>query len=744
MPAITLTENLFVQVAIPSPLRTLFDYLPPKSKHHHAIKRGVRVIVPFGRREITGIVISTSSQSAIDSDKLKPIITVLDNTPIIPEDIMTLCCWASGYYHYSLGETLMLVLPKSLRQGKSLPIITTTQWQLMQPMASIEQLQKSNKQLKAAQLLNQSPAGTLSETELTKRGISKAVLKNMAKKGFIASHEQPQAMDKFTSHPFQGKEQPLTLNKEQRHAIHAIRPHFNQYHPVLLDGITGSGKTEVYLQLIALALAAGKQTLVLIPEIGLTPQTFNRFKKRFSTPIICLHSKLSESERLQGWHQAANETASLIIATRSGVFTPLPSLGLIIVDEEHDASYKQQDTLRYNARDLALYRGRQAQCPVILGSATPSLESWYNARRARFQYAALKQRAGQASHPQMELLDMRRQNLQHGLAPDIIKRISSQLASDNQVMIFLNRRGYAPSAICHECGNVVGCPHCDAYMAIHRLPPHMHCHQCDFQTPIPTHCTSCKSAHIKPVGQGTERVEQTLSHLFPNFPVIRIDRDSARKKNALKSMLETINSGTPCILLGTQMLAKGHHFPKVTLVIILNADAGLFSADFRALERTGQLITQVAGRAGRGHKSGQVVIQTFNPQHTALQTLIKNDYSLYINFLFKEREQLNLPPFEHLAIIRAESTNAKPCEMLLINLRRYLEQQRLSDRIKILGPFPAAIEKRQNRFRWQLLIQSAKRAVIHHAANLLPDYLKGQKIQRQIRWSIDIDPQDMT
>ena len=426
----------------------------------------------------------------------------------------------------------------------------------------------------------------------------------------------------------------------------------------------------------------------------------------------------------------------------------MPNLGLIIVDEEHDVSYKQQDSLRYNARDLAVFRGKQCSCPVILGSATPCLETLYNTNHGKYTLLQLKQRAGNAKPPAMELVDMRHQELKDGLSTQLLQRIATHLNHGNQVMVFLNRRGYAPSMICHDCGNIIDCPYCDAHMTIHRLPPHMHCHHCEYQQSIPYQCPSCHSKKIQPVGQGTERTEQFLSDYFPNFPVLRIDKDSTRKKHDLSKLLDEIHSGKSCIMLGTQMLAKGHHFPDVTLVAIINADAGLFSADFRGSERTGQLIMQVAGRAGRGHKPGQVMIQTYNPEHPGLQLLSLNDYSGFANNLFIERKHLNLPPNGYLSLVRSESSKQNDAEALLIALKQHTENLKsknsANSRVKVLGPIPAPMEKRQDHYRWQLIIHSRRRNNLHAVVDLIVHYLESHKLPSKLRWTIDVDPQDMS
>ena len=737
----------YVRVAIPSPLRRLFDYLPPTGTALEKILSGTRVLLPFGSREMVGIVVSIENETDVPYEKLKPITQVLDRLPLIPQNVMDLCQWAAKYYHHSFGDTLIQALPKLLRQGKPATTGTIRYW-FAAEISEDDQasLKRARKQFAALSLLMGSPGG-ISETELGEAGFSKAILQELAKKQFIVSREMEPAPCPFTDISQPVKSTPLSLNDEQLFACEAITDGLGGFKSYLLEGVTGSGKTEVYLQTIAAALEQGKQTLVLVPEIGLTPQTVSRFRHRFAVPVACLHSGLNDTERLQGWLQATQGSAGILIATRSGIFTPMPQLGLIIVDEEHDNSYKQQDSLRYNARDLAVYRARQANCPVVLGSATPSLETVNNARQGRFTQLDLKQRAGQAKPPSIELLDIRQQPLKEGLAIELVNRMSYHLGQGNQVMVFLNRRGYAPSMICHDCGTVIDCPHCDAHMTLHRQPPHMHCHHCDYQQPIPWKCPDCQSSKLQPAGQGTERTEQALNNLFPGFNVLRVDRDSTRKKEALSQILDKVQTGKPCILLGTQMLAKGHHFPNVTLVAIINADSGLFSADFRGLERTGQLIMQVAGRAGRGRKAGQVIIQTHNPQHPSLQLLAMNDYTRFMDSLFAERRLLNLPPTGFMALIRAESANSSESETLLRGLREMTDQMiiqhNFSD-LKPLGPLPAPMERRQGRYRWQLILNSQNRNQLHSILGALVNFLDSQRMPRHLRWTVDIDPQEMT
>ena len=746
----TAIHSGYVRVAIPSPLKRLFDYLPPEAMSADQIQSGARVQIPFGKQRIIGVVVAIEKETDVPPDKLKSVHQVLDEHSLIPDDIMALCQWAASYYHHSLGDTLNQAMPKTLRLGKPAVTDTVRHWFSSSSAASEEQeaaLGRAHKQRAALKFIAGQSQGATNQA-LNDAGFSNAIVQQLNQKQLITARDLEPEHRPFTEIDDTIKTPPLTLNEEQLFAYEAVTDSLDAFRPFLLEGITGSGKTEVYLQIIAANLAKGKQTLVLVPEIGLTPQTVSRFRQRFHVPVSCLHSGLNDGERLAGWLSSARGSAGILIATRSGIFTPMPKLGLIIVDEEHDASYKQQDSLRYNARDLAIYRARQHDCPIVLGSATPSLESLHNAKCGRYSLLHLKQRAGTAKPPAMELLDIRQQPLQDGLSAELIHRIGSHLGRQNQVMLFLNRRGYAPSMICHDCGTIIDCPHCDAHMTLHRQPPHMHCHHCDLQTPIPWQCPSCQGRKLQPAGQGTERTEQVLKQRFPGYPVLRIDRDSTRKKQALAQMLEKINTGKPCLLLGTQMLAKGHHFPDVTLVAIINADAGLFSADFRGLERTGQLIMQVAGRAGRGDKSGEVIIQTHNPQHPSLQLLATNDYSRYASSLFTERQQLNLPPQGFLALIRAESPQSHDSEALLTALRHTMDslhaQGSVKKEVRVLGPIPAPMEKRQGRYRWQLLLHGQNRSPLHQAVRHLVHQLESQRLPRHLKWTVDIDPQEMT
>ena len=510
--------------------------------------------------------------------------------------------------------------------------------------------------------------------------------------------------------------------------------------------MTGSGKTEVYLQAIERCLLSGHQALVLIPEIGLTPQTLNRFQQRFSAPVVILHSGLNDRERLDAWMAARDGEAAIIIGTRSAIFTPLARPGLIIVDEEHDLSYKQQDGLRYNARDLAVYRGHLEQVPVILGSATPSLESLHNVQQGRYQHLRLTIRAGNAKAPSFQCLDIRSRPLEGGLSRPLTDLVSQHLERGNQVLVFINRRGFAPTLMCHDCGWIAECRRCDARMTVHQSPPHLHCHHCNSQRPLDRCCPKCQSEDLRPLGAGTERTEEFLKERFADTTVLRIDRESMSRKRAMQEMMEIIHSAQPCILVGTQMLAKGHHFPNVTLVAILDADGGLFSADFRGPERMAQMITQVAGRAGRAEKPGQVIIQTHMAEHPLLIELTERGYPAIAERELAERAIAQLPPYRFMALLRAEANHARAAEDFLEAALEQAEalvaQHQLAD-IDLLGPVPSPMERRAGRHRAQLLLQAAQRSALHQLVHMLLPALEQHPLARKVRWSIDIDPLDM-
>lgn len=531
----------------------------------------------------------------------------------------------------------------------------------------------------------------------------------------------------------------LVLNESQKYALETILKH-QFFHVFLLNGVTGSGKTEVYLQIIQKVISEGKQVLVLVPEIGLTPQTLTRFTERFSELCVVLHSGLTEKQRLQTWCLSRSGEAKIVIGTRSAIFLPFQNLGLIIIDEEHDLSFKQQEGFRYHARDLAILRAHFQKIPVVLGSATPSLDTLFKAEMGKFLPLFLPHRAGNAELPECKVIDIRNQFLEEGVSNALLSEIQNHLSANNQVMLFLNRRGYAPLMICHACGWMVNCRRCERRMTYHDSSKRMHCHHCDSQKFLPKQCEACGEKSLKSIGQGTEQLEQVLQKHFPSASVVRIDRDTTKRKNAMEIILNEIHSGKHQILIGTQMLAKGHHFPNVTLVGIIDADGGFFSSDFRALERMGQLVLQVAGRAGRVEKKGTVMIQTHHPDHPLLHQLLKESYKIFADSLLVERKLAGLPPFSFFALFRADAYQP---EIALTFLQKVKEIPIFNKKISLLGPIPAPMPKRAGRYRAQLLVQAETRPLLQSfLKNLIPEIEK-ISIKSKVRWSLDVDPLEM-
>lgn len=661
-------QQLILRVAVPSPLRRLFDYLQPDAEQEFAPIVGARVVVPFGRQTLVGIIVEITNLSTFTLAQLKPVIKVLDAEPLFPEKLRELFLWASTYYQYPLGLLYESALPKWLRLQKVLTM--------------------------------------------------------------------PTKIKTFT--PLDPK---LDLNLPQQQAINEIKDNFNTFKPYLLDGITGSGKTEVYMQLIAHAISEKKQTLILIPEINLTPQTLARFQERFATSIAVLHSQISEKARAVAWTQAKDGTALIVLGTRLAAFTPLKNPGLFIIDEEHDLSFKQQDHFRYSARDLLLKRAQLEQCPIVLGTATPALETWYNATSNRYQRLELPERAGNALPPEIEIIDIRHKKLDTGMSNNLLAQIKQHLDNKNQVLLFLNRRGYAPVLMCFKCGWHQACARCDSNMIMHYHTQTLRCHHCEAQHIIPKQCPQCSDPGISAVGLGTQRIEASLANHFPNANIARVDSDTVHTKKQLQTVLDAVHNGSIDILIGTQMLAKGHHFPNLSLVAIIDIDSALFSADFRATERIGQLITQVAGRAGRATKLGKVVLQTTHPEHPLLTTLIYKGYHDFLELLLQERKQTKLPPFSYQVLIRGEAKNPQTANNFLTEIKQLIIGQ--NQTANCLGPIPAPMEKRQGFYRAQLLLQADNRKILQSILQIITPKIEALKLARSTRWSIDVDPLDM-
>lgn len=727
-------SNCILEIALPTPLRRTFDYLPPQACEADSLKTGSRIKVPFGRRELTGVLLGCKSTSELPFNKLKQAIAVLDEQPLFNPSILSLYQFASQYYQHSLGDIIFSSLPPQLREGQAARLPEETIFTLTELGANLTQdsLKHASQQYKIIEVLRAHPNG-LTRTELSSQRAEAKALTALLAKGYIQKTVTERTKP-LPSHPIH-----LALNDHQQQAVSTITAN-SQFVTYLLEGITGSGKTEVYLQCMDSILKKDKQTLILVPEIGLTPQTVARFQARFNVCISILHSGLNDTERSHAWLSATKGLAKIIIGTRSAILTPLPALGLIILDEEHDASFKQQSGFRYSARDLAVMRGKLENIPVILGTATPCLESIANVKQKRFVHLNLPTRAGNAVAPTINLVDVRNTALEEGLSPVVLEKMQQHLDRQGQILIFLNRRGYAPTLICHQCGWTSACIRCDARMTYHAEFEKLICHHCARMQKVDRRCGGCHSRELFLLGVGTQRLERVLHHYFPKSSITRIDRDSTRRKNAMAKMLASVYTGESNILIGTQMLAKGHHFPNVTMVVITDIDGGLFSADFKACERLGQLVIQVAGRAGRSDRPGEVYLQTHNPNHPLLLELVKSGYGRFADLLLKERKSAELPPYSHLVLFRAQASNAKYPHQFLSEVRALLEQHTA---FTMMGPIPAFMAKKAGQFRAQLLIQAKKRAGLQKfLSEKLPD-IEALPSARKVRWSIDVDPIDI-
>ena len=723
------------QVAVPTPLYRAFDYLA-----NVALVPGTRVRVPFGRREMIGIVLGEVAQSELPASRLKRITQPLDASAILPPPILSLLRWAADYYHHPLGEVIHTALPVRLRQGHAPVVSGVKVWSLTSEGRTVDPqtLKRAPAQRHVLEALAAAVEGLDAEQLALISSRAAPALKALCVKGWVSSHQRnPQPV-------FNGDRQLAPeLNADQKLSVAAIAAGLDGFHPFLLHGVTGSGKTEVYLSVIGQVLAQGKQALVLVPEISLTPQLVGRFERRFGVPIAVLHSGLNEQERLTAWLRASDGTALIVLGTRSAVFTPLKHPGAIVVDEEHDASYKQQDGFRYSARDVAVMRAAREKIPIILGSATPSLESLKNAQQGAYALIELPERTGSAVMPQVRLLDMRRLKPSEGLSMPLREALAARLEKGEQSILFLNRRGFSPVWMCFDCGWVVPCKRCDAQLTMHHKRQKLLCHHCGAEQEVAQRCPSCQGENMHPLGEGTERVEGALQKFFPQARIERIDRDSTARRGALEEKLRRVHDGEADFLVGTQMLSKGHDFPNVTLVGILNADQGLYGTDFRSGERLFQLIMQVSGRAGRADKPGEVLIQTWHPDHPLFDALQRHDFQGFAGFALNERRETDYPPYSHLALLRAESPVSDAALKFLHAARALALPLSPGKDVQLLAPVPAPMERRAGRYRAQLLVQSAQRVPLHEFLSRWVAQLAEAKFAKKTRWSLDVDPLDM-
>lgn len=724
-----------LKIALDVPLDRLFDYLSGGV----GAQIGQRVLVPFGRRSQIGIVMGFAETSEFPIEKLKPITQVFADELPINTETLNLIKFSADYYQYPFGQALLSALPSRLRQIA--PAVSRKQfaYQLtdLGRVQAIEQIPK--RQLvtrRVFEVLQVSELLSEAELDAISSGARKAA-KQLVLAGWATS-KQVQAGLRVLEQ--QSATEP-DLNDEQAHAVEKIVQNSNEFKAWLLHGITGSGKTEVYIRLMQHFLASkDSQVLVLVPEINLTPQLESRFRSRFANiSLVSLHSNLSESERLHHWQMAQSGAAKIVIGTRLSIFTPLPNLKLIIIDEEHDGSYKQQDNMRYHARDIALVRAKRLSIPVVLGSATPALESWHNATANKYNLLSLNQRAVTAAQlPNIECIDTTKVNLQQGLTPQLITALKLRLARKEQSLLFINRRGYSPVLLCSACHWIAPCMRCSSRLVVHLGQRKLRCHHCGHEQKIPLQCPGCGNADLHPTGHGTQRLEQTLAQLLPTARIARVDRDSISRKNALVEILDKVHNQEIDILVGTQMLAKGHDFPNLTLVGVIDTDSALHSPDFRASERLFAQLMQVAGRAGRADKAGQVIIQTQFPEHVLFNALRSQDYVSYANAMLQEREQVQFPPYVFMALLRAESNDFALVQQFLTHAFKLARD--LSTEVTVYDPIRPQMERLKGMERGYVLIQTSKRGALQKLLRILVSQLRGQAIAAKVRWAIDVDP----
>lgn len=701
--------------------------------HSEPLPLGTRVGVPFRGKTLVGIVWQNEVEPDIALHKIKAIEQVFDQEPTLPRQWRELCDFASRYYHHPIGQTAFAALPQILRVCKAANLPSEPLYHRLNAVGKIQTLSKrASKQLLLWQTLQN---GWCSEQEMKKlHPQAKKIVQQWQKNGWIETQN-------FNKLPEIGHSQHI-LTPQQKSAAQSIRDADQTFTPFLLYGITGSGKTEVYFDALAHVLASGRQVLFLLPEIGLTPQLLRRVQQRFAdVPTAVLHSQTAAGARGRDYIRAMKGEAKLIIGTRLAVFVPLPDLGLIVVDEEHDASFKQDNDLRYHARDLAVWRAKQSNCPIILGSATPSLESWHKAQTGHYCLLTLNERAHQgATLPDITLLDVRRIHLDNGFAPELLKLLQQNFQQGGMSLVYLNRRGFAPALFCSDCGHLFSCPDCSAKMVLHQRAKQLRCHHCNHKTPIAQACPECGNQDLTAIGQGTQRIEETLRQTIPQAKILRADRDSIHHKDDWNDFYQMIETGVD-ILVGTQMLAKGHDFSRLNLVIVINADGSLYSTDFRAPERLFAELMQVAGRAGRADLAGRVIIQTQLPEHPVFQYLCQHNYSGFAENELKERQSFALPPFAYQAAIRADAEQSLIAFQLLEQIKHKLKDL-LPKEVSQMGPAPMPMLRLAGRERAQLFLESENRLHLHRAIHLWQANLAAQS-PHHIRWHIDVDAQEM-
>ena len=701
--------------------------------HSEPLPQGTRVLVPFRNKTVVGIVWETDIAPDMDAARILSIQTTFSDEPPLPENWRDLLSFTSRYYHYPTGQAVFAALPQGLKETRAVEMPQPPLFYALNEAGRAQTPPPARFNKKAA-LWDALLSGGMTMAALKQVNAQAAkLIEDWAEQGWIETTEAAKPV--LRSSEFQ-------LNADQQRASDEIQTTFGSFQPFLLYGITGSGKTEVYFDAMAKVLAQGRQVLFLLPEINLTPQLLKRVENRFAdVPTAVLHSQMAAGKRTQDYLRAMLGQAKLVIGTRLAVFTPMDDVGLIVVDEEHDGSFKQDNELRYHARDLAVWRAKQSGCPVVLGSATPSLESWHKAQSGAYRLLQLTERAHAAAQlPQVEILNVGRLKLDNGFSPQALQLLKQNFEAGGMSLVYLNRRGFAPALFCGDCGHTFGCPNCSAKMVLHQRARQLRCHHCDHREPIPYKCPDCGNQDLTAVGHGTQRVEETLRAFLPKAAVVRVDRDSTAHKNDWADLYRRIADNEIDILVGTQMLAKGHDFARLNLVIVLNADGSLYSADFRAPERLFAELMQVSGRAGRADKPGKVLIQTQLPEHPVFAAVKAQDYAVFAENELNERQMFTMPPFGFQTAIRADAPRVADA-MEFLNAAKETLAPLLPESVSQFGAAPMLMVRLAERERAQIFLESTSRQDLHRAVSLWVQVLQ-QNRDGKIRWSVDVDVQE--
>ncbi|MDH5632459.1 MAG: primosomal protein N' [Gammaproteobacteria bacterium] len=730
----------YCRVAVPAPLRQLFDYAVPAAMPDP--EPGSRVLVPFGRRQLVGVVVASNVRPDVDARRIKAVISLLDSETLLDGEVRALLDWVAEYYLAPPGEVYEAALPRLLRQPREAePLLATMRaWRLSAAGEQAEDSQFKRAPVQAAIVARLRGGPVAQQLLLEIGGGARGAIARLEALGLLESVELkpvPETGDIVSTLA------PPALMPGQQVAVDRIGSRLDGYHCHVLHGVTGSGKTEVYLSLIERLRAADRQVLVLVPEIGLTPQLMQRFRQRLGPDrIVVLHSSLTDTERMNAWLGARAGDVDVVIGTRSAVFVPLPRLGLIVVDEEHDASLKQQDGVRYHARDVAVMRAYRDAIPIVLGSATPSMESMHRCKVGQYHYLAMSDRAGNARLPAIRLLDMRKTSSPDGLSPQLVERMEQTITGGGQCIVYLNRRGFAPVTMCYDCGWISQCPRCEARLVFHKSSLRLRCHHCGHDVPAIEQCPGCGGKNLNPIGEGTEKLEASLAQRLPGARVRRLDRDTTTRRGELERCLADMANGDVDVLVGTQMLSKGHDFPGVTLVGVVNADSGLYSVDYRGTETLVQQVMQVAGRAGRAERAGEVLIQTWHPEHPVFHFLRQHDYPGFVDQELDLRETAQFPPCSYLAVLRAEAVDGEAVMTFLGKVYLLISANAVAG-VVVNSPVQAPMWRRAGKYRGQLLIQAADRRPLHQLLRRNLPTIENLKTGRKVRWSLDIDPIDL-